>query len=322
VGVNIKMRILLFVCLNLFIIFGSSALTLVKDDCVETVCPNGLYTFNFIVTNTGSNSVSGTVTDEFPSKYSIENVPAGCTVVVSNDRSILTCIWPSIAANSSASVLVPYRVNSNAVVGEYITNCARVRSGGSEDSYEDCDTNQVQSCSLSFNFIKDDCVATVCPGNSYSYNYQVINNGTADLGSVTLTDLFPFQYTVVSVPSNCQTTVTPNLRTSVTCTWSNILVGQTITIAIPYTVKSNVVVGTNVTNCAVVRLTNDPALNLEDCDTNLVINCSCLTYGQVCVTTAECCAPLLCLRHAVNPNCNGTSSSVYRCALRGGSFPL
>jgi hypothetical protein len=161
--------------------------------------------------------------------------------------------------------------------------------------------------------IKDDCVTTVIPGASYTYKFTVNNTGNSAADAVTLTDTWPSGLLeITSLPGSCV-----SVANNITCALGSIAGRGSVTTSIGYRVLSSVAPGTFVSNCARVASASVAiqATN-EGCDLNQVV-LGCLPYDTVCGVTADCCSGLLCLRHA--SSCNGTFSTSFLCARRGGS---
>ncbi len=158
---------------------------------------------------------------------------------------------------------------------------------------------------------KDDCSTAVSRGGTYSFSFNVSNHGTGPANNVVLVDAWPaHSYNVIAVGSAC----TPlSLQNTITCSWNQIPSGASVAVEIRYSVRMDVAIGSQVSNCATVSTASPESRTADnsDCDTNVIA--ACLSYNAVCAIASDCCSPLRCLRHA--SNCGGSLTESYRCAL-------
>jgi hypothetical protein len=160
----------------------STDLSLVKDDCQDTVQPNALYSFSFTITNLGSSDSENVVLlDNFPSMYSIQSADSPCIILASNS---ISCKWNRISSQASAIVRVSYVVRAGGGV-QNVTNCATISSATHDPNSknnEDCDTNLLKSC-VSYNLpcisVSDCCSPLQCLRHSSlcSSDGRVLSDG-------------------------------------------------------------------------------------------------------------------------------------------------
>lgn len=170
---------------------------------------------------------------------------------------------------------------------------------------------------------KDDCVADVSAGTTYTYAINVTNTNSNIALDVTVRDVWPtLAYSIINVSSACTVSggsQQQQQQQAVVCRWDQIPAGASVQATITYSVRSNVPAGTMVTNCASVSTASSAVASLnEGCDTNRVVAAPpvCLPYNSICVAAQDCCSPLLCLRHA--SVCGNQTGTVFRCSSKGG----
>jgi hypothetical protein len=160
---------------------------------------------------------------------------------------------------------------------------------------------------------KDDCQEGVQADGTYTFSFTITNLSPLDSLDVVLVDSFPSAYEIQTVVGGPCVVFANN---SMSCHWDRVASQSSAVVRVNYLVKAGFS-GRNVTNCATVSsATQDPnPNNNEDCDTNSVL--SCVSYNFPCSSGSDCCSPLQCLRHS--NFCNGSASSGFKCAQRGGS---
>jgi len=122
-------------------------LNLIKDDCVTTVIPGGLYSYKFTVNNTGGTTAAAvTLTDTWPySLLEVTSFPPQCAP----GTTTIVCSLGAIAPGGSVALTIPYRVRGSVVPGTLISNCATASSVSSDSNLvnnDDCDLNTVAGC--------------------------------------------------------------------------------------------------------------------------------------------------------------------------------
>jgi uncharacterized repeat protein (TIGR01451 family) len=205
----------------------------------------------------------------------------------------INCFFPMIPAHSWVQVNYTYMVASDAplppinpATGEReVKNTACVNS----INVQSCETeiNVANNCDDFFTEIlcvadlmvtKDDGVNTPIlagGGGEFTYTMTVSNLGPSQAQTVSLTDVWPSQYTKIGAPvtSNNDTSCEVLINGNIQCTLPPLLLDETRTIMQKYEVRSNVAFGFYTNRVTVSGSCQDPnPANNVATDTNEVIN--------------------------------------------------
>ncbi len=217
----------------------------------ETASPNpvaagGDLTFTTNVSNAGpAAALDVRVDTAIPENTTLVSVsvPAGWLVVApeSNDPGPLAFTTASLAAGSSASLVVVVRVQGIFSTAATISNSATVSATGTSDPNPSNDTatasaTVAQPSSTNLSLGVTATPSSVAPGGTITYTVTATNNGPSEAQDVTISNPIPGNTTFVSASSSADgvcTSPSSGGTGTVVCTWAGATtVGQSRTMTI------------------------------------------------------------------------------------------
>ena len=245
------------------------------------VIANNNITYTQVVTNTGTAAATAATFIELtPANTAFVSItaPAGWTCPVPPPVS---CTNPSVAAGSSGTFTVVYKVNAGTAAGTTITDTATV--GASNDSF--AGDNSATATDVVATAVQADLAlstaaspSTVLAGNNITYTQRVTNNGPGTASAVSFTEATPANTTFQSVlaPVGWSCTTPPVGGTgNVNCTDPTMAPGSAADIIVVVNVAPSVVAASITANSSVTSGTSDPtaANNSTTVVTNVNIAC-------------------------------------------------
>ncbi|PYX51552.1 MAG: hypothetical protein DMG79_02805, partial [Acidobacteria bacterium] len=213
-------------------------------------------TYTQTVTNNGpasATAVNFTQATPLNTTYQSVLAPAGwtCTTPAVGSTGNMTCTDPSLAAGSSADIVVVVNVPST-VVASTITASSTVSATTLDPNSANNSTSVVTNVSLSCDLTVTNSGTPnpVTAGSNITYTQTVFNHGPSNCSAATLTELTPANTTFVSaavVTTGGGTWTCPNAA-PVSCTNSSVPPGSTATITAIYTVNAGTSAGTIITD--------------------------------------------------------------------------
>jgi uncharacterized repeat protein (TIGR01451 family) len=259
-------------------------LAVTKTDGVTTVAAGGTLTYTVVVSNVGSNSVTGaTLADVLPPNATFVSLaaPAGwtpTTPAVGQTGTVTATNTTALPAGGTATFTIFATVNNNATGA--VTNTAAVTPPAgttdvnpADNMAADTDTVSPVTATADLSISKTDGVTTLAPGSTVTYDIVVSNAGPSPVTGATVTDIFPPN--LVNVSYNTGGTGgasgfangTGNITQTV-----NLPVGATITYTVTGTVPADAAgaISNNATVVAPVGVVDaNPANNVAN-DTDLI----------------------------------------------------
>ena len=237
-------------------------------------------TYTQVVTNTGSTAVTGgTFTEATPANTTFVSItpPAGWTCAGFPGTP---CTDASVAAGSSGTFTVIYKVNAGTANGTVITDTATVN--GTNQSYGS--NSAVATDVVGAATQADLALATtgspnfVLSGDDITYTQTVTNNGPATATGATFTEATPTNTTFQSVSAPAGwTCTTPAVGATgtITCTNPSVASGVSANILVVVNVPSTVTAASITAASSVSATTSDPnaANNSTSVVTNIVVTC-------------------------------------------------
>jgi uncharacterized repeat protein (TIGR01451 family) len=231
-------------------------LQITKTDGTSTYMAGSSVTYTIVVTNLGSNSVTGaTISDPKPAQVVDWGWCAGtCTPTTFNSANINITL--NLAPSASATYTVQANINSGAT-GDLVNIASIGVPAGYTDTVpgnnSETDTDTF-SLPADLSITKDDGVTNVNPGASINYTVRVTNNGPSSVTGATLNDpvasgLSKTAVICSSTPGQCVAPPTVAELESGTFTLPTLNSGQFYEITISTTVTA---ISGNVTNTATV----------------------------------------------------------------------
>ena len=263
----------------------------------STVLAGNDITYTETVTNNGPGTASGaTFTEAIPTNTTFSSVsaPVGWTCTVTTS---VTCSDPSLAAGSSADILVVVNV-APSVVAASITASSSVSATTSDPNSANNSTSVVTAvgiaCDLSVT--NSGSPSPVTAGNNITYTQVVTNSGPSNCASATFTEAIPANTTFVSltpVPAGWTCTTVG----SISCTNPSFAPGTTSTFPVVVKVAAGTTAGTIITDTATVGTSSH--------DTNTANNSATSTIGVASGTLAD-----LSVTNAGSPNPVAAGSNI------------
>lgn len=218
-------------------------------------------TYTQVVTNTGSAAATtATFTEATPANTAFVSItpPAGWSCVGFPPA----CTNPSVAAGSSGTFTVVYKVNAGTASGTVITDTVTVNAANDFFAGDNtATTTDVVATAIQADLALSTAASPVAvfAGNNITYTQTVTNNGPAAASNVSFTEAIPANTTFVSVgaPAGWSCVVTA----SVTCTNPSVSAGSSADIIIAVNVGPAVVAASITANSSVSSATSDPALS-------------------------------------------------------------
>jgi uncharacterized repeat protein (TIGR01451 family) len=222
----------------------------------------GTITYTQIVTNTGSVAATGaTFTESTPANTTLVSItpPAGWSCAAFPPL----CTNPSVAAGSSGTFTVLYKVTAGTASGTIINDTATVNATNQAfGSNSATATDVVASATQADLALKTAATPlSVFAGNDITYMQTVTNNGPAVASTVNFTEAVPANTTFASVSAPAGwTCTTPAIggTGNVTCTATTMASGTSATILVVVNLASSVTVASITANSSVSSATSDP----------------------------------------------------------------
>ena len=203
-------------------------------------------TYTQVVTNTGSSAATnGTFTESTPANTTFVSItpPAGWTCTL---FPVSPCTNPSVAAGSSGTFTVVYKVNALVAAGTVITDTVTVNATNQSFGANSATAQDVVASAAQADLALKTAAAppTVLAGNDITYTQAITNNGPAAATSVSFTEATPPNTTYQSVAAPAGwTCTTPAVGTAgnVVCTNPSLAVGAEADIVVVVNVPASVV---------------------------------------------------------------------------------
>jgi uncharacterized repeat protein (TIGR01451 family) len=256
------------------------------------VTPTSVYSGNDItytqtVTNNGpAAATTVSFTEAIPTNTTFVSVsaPAGWTCTTTTS---VTCTDPSLAAGTSANIVIVVNVPSTVAAGTITANSSvssATSDPNSANNSTTVTTTVIVVCDLAVT--NSGTPSPVLVGGTITYTQVVTNSGPSNCSTATFTEAFPNNTTFVSltpVPAGWTCTTTG----PISCTNPSVARGSTSTFPVVVTVTGPV--GTIITDTATVATTSH--------DTNLNNNSATVTIGVASATQAD-----LSVTNSASPN--------------------
>ena len=230
-----------------------------KTDNVDPVIAGSGLLYTVTATNNGpSDALAVTLVDSLPSGVSyVSAVPSigSC----SESGGTITCVFGTIAAGASESVVIAVTVPSDTAAGTTLTNDATVTSATTDPDASDNSISEdtTVNTNADLSITKIDSVDPANAGDPLTYTVTVTNNGPSDALSVAAVDTLPVGVAYVSATATQGSCVEAGLV--VTCTIGTVATGASVTATVNVTIDADVADGSTLTNNAVVSsATTDP----------------------------------------------------------------
>ncbi|MGA8764197.1 MAG: hypothetical protein WB562_15120, partial [Candidatus Sulfotelmatobacter sp.] len=254
---------------------ASADLSVTNAASPNPVVAGGNITYTQTVTNTGSIAANaGSFTEATPANTTFVSItpPAGWSCVSFPP----VCNNPSVAAGSSGTFTLVYKVNAGTASGTPITDTATVTATNDAFSGDNSATATVLVASAGQADLALSTAATplaVIAGNNITYTQTVTNNGPGAASSVSFAEAIPANTTFVSVSAPAGWTCT--VTASVTCTNPTLASGTSVDIIVVVNLAPTVAVATITANSSVSATTLDPnpANNSTTVVTNVLESC-------------------------------------------------
>jgi len=237
-------------------------------------------TYTQTVTNKGpANASSVTFTEATPTSTTFQSVlaPAGwtCTSPAVGATGTVTCSDPSLAAGSSADIIVVVNVPTTVATGTITANSsvsATTSDPLSSNNSTTVTTQVIQECDLQVT--NTGSPSPVQAGGNITYTQVVTNIGPSVCSAATLSEATPANTTFVSVgvvTTGGGTWTCPN-SAPVSCTNPSVPPGSTGTVTAVYKVNAGTAAGTIITDTATVATTTkDTNVNNNTATSNIAV---------------------------------------------------
>jgi uncharacterized repeat protein (TIGR01451 family) len=245
---------------------AGAELTVTNTASPNPVVVGNNLTFTQVVTNTGSVAATG------PATFN-ETTPANTTFVSITPPAGWSCAgFPpqctnaSVAAGSSGTFTVVYKVTGGSSISDTVTVNAGNQAFGANASTVTVPVATAIQADLALGTVATP--ATVLSGNDITYTQTITNNGPAPASGASFTEAIPANTTFVSASApagwTCVTT------TSVTCTNLTMAAGSSAGIIVVVNVAPSIIVASITANSSVSATTGDP--NSANNSTTVVTN--------------------------------------------------
>jgi len=267
---------------------GQTGLTLSTVGTPATVFAGNNITYTQTITNNGPAAASAVSFSEgIPANTTFVSVsaPAGWTCVVT---ASVTCTDPTLAANTSANIIVVVNVAPTVVVATITANSS-LSATNSATSNTTVVTNVGEACDLAVT--NTGVPSPVAAGGNITYTQVITNTGPSNCSTGTFNEVLPLNTTFVSVAvvtTGGGTWTCPN-SSPVACSNPSVPPGSTGTITAIYNVPAGTAAGTIITDTATVATTTR--------DTNLNNNSATVTIGVAGAAQAD-----LSVTNSASPN--------------------
>jgi uncharacterized repeat protein (TIGR01451 family) len=267
---------------------GQTGLTLSTAGTPATVFPGNNITYTQTITNNGpAAATSVSFAEGIPANTTFVSVsaPVGWFCVTT---SSVTCTDPTLAANSSADIIVVVNVAPTVNVAT-ITATSSLSATNATTVNTTVVTNVTPECDLAVT--NSGSPSPVAAGGNITYTQVITNNGPSNCSTGTFNELLPLNTTFVSVAvvnAGGGTWTCPN-ASPVACSSPSVPPGSTGTITAIYNVPAGTAAGTLITDTATVATTTR--------DTNLNNNSATVTIGVASAIQAD-----LSVTNSASPN--------------------
>jgi uncharacterized repeat protein (TIGR01451 family) len=244
-------------------------------------------TYTQVVTNTGSSALtSGTFTEATPANTTFVSItpPAGWTCTGFPGSP---CTNPSVAAGSSGTFTVVYKVAGGTTSGTVISDTVTVNGSNQSFGASSSTATDVVASATQADLALSTAASpsTVLAGNDITYTQTVTNNGPAVATGVTFTEATPTNTTYQSVSApvgwTCTTPAVGSTGT-ITCTNPSLNSGSAANISIVVNVPATVTAASITAASSVSATTSDP--NSSNNSTSVTTPVS--TYCDLTVTNS------------------------------------
>jgi uncharacterized repeat protein (TIGR01451 family) len=253
-------------------------LVITKTDRTDPTSRGNQLVYDLVVTNNGpSGATNVEVVDTLPAGVTFVSATGGTVTAPGTGSSEVLIALGSLASGATANLTVTVDVLGTAA--NSITNTAIVRSTESLAGFDSVPTNNTVSQSTAIQSTIDlaidkrDLTDPVTPGETFTYELVVTNNGPSDATSVAVTDNLPDGIRVtsasstsgtVTIPATAQDTIAAN-NDDLSVAIASIASGASVTITVNATVLPETRgTGGIITNTASVASTDT---NLIESDT-------------------------------------------------------
>jgi len=250
------------------------------------------------ITNSGPSAASAvSFLEAVPTNTTFASVsaPAGwtCTTPAVGGTGNVTCTDPSMASNTSATIIVVVNVAST-VPATTITATSSVSATNSLTSTTTTSTPVATACDLAVS--NSGAPSPVAAGGTITYTQVVTNSGPSNCSAATFTEAFPANTTFVSltpVPAGWTCTTAG----SISCTNPSIAPGSPSTFPVVVTVNAGTAAGTIISDTDTVTTTTR--------DTNQLNNSATVNIAVASATQAD-----LSVTNSASPNPVAAGSNI------------
>jgi len=246
-------------------------------------------TYTQTVTNNGPAAAAGaSFTEATPTNTTFQSVlaPAGwtCTTPAVGGTGTVNCTDPSLAAGTSADIIVVVNVAPAVAAGTITANSSATTTSSDPNSANNTTTVAtpvVDVCDLAVT--NSGTPSPVRPGNNITYTQTITNTGPSSCSTATFSEPLPTNATFVSVVvanTGGVTWTCPN-SSPVSCTATSVPPGSTGTITAIYTAGAS---GTVTDTVTVGTATKDS--NTANNTATVVIGISSITQADLSVTNS------------------------------------
>lgn len=245
-------------------VVGSTApdLTVTNSASPNPVLAGNNITYTQVVTNTGSSAATtATFTENTPANTTLVSItpPAGWTCTAFPP----TCTDPSVAAGSSGTFIVVYKVGATTPSGTTITDTATVNAANQSFGANSATATDIVAAATQADLALSTAATpgSVIAGNNITYTQTITNNGPATASGASFTEATPTNTTFQSVSASAGWTCTGpavGATGTITCTNSSVAASSTADIVVVVQVPSTVAAGTITASSSVTATTSDP----------------------------------------------------------------
>ncbi|MFL5768044.1 MAG: hypothetical protein ACJ758_09420, partial [Actinomycetota bacterium] len=268
---------------------GSADVSITKADSVDPVEPGQSYSYDLVVANTGpADATDVAVSDSVPAGLSVDNVAdgGGSCSTTGND---ISCSLGLLASGNTWTITVSATVDPTQAGGT-ISNTATVTAdendpnGGNNSATQDTTVTPPPSADVSL--AKTDSVDPVNPGDGYSYDLVVTNNGPDTAANVALSDSVPASLSVDTIDDgggNCSATS----GNDVSCTMSALASGSSWTVTVDVTVDPSNPGGTISNTASVSADEDDPDSSNNSATQDTTVSAPSSASADLAITNSD-----------------------------------
>ena len=248
----------------------SADLSISKTDSVDPVIAGTGFSYTVTVSNAGpSDALTVSLTDVLPAEVVFVSATpdqGSCAEAAGT----VTCSLGTVAAGASVDVVIAVTVSADTLPGP-ITNNASVSSATSDPTPGNNSTSEgtTITASADLSIAKTDSVDPVVAGTGFSYTVTVSNAGPSDATGVAVTDVLPAGLTFVSATpdqGSCS-----EAGGTVSCSLGSIADGASVDVVITVTVPADTIVGSSLSNTAIVSATSSDPNASDNTDTEITV---------------------------------------------------